>query len=274
MSYTTLIDGTELANHLHDNNWVIVDCRFSLDDTEKGRRDYRESHIPGAHYAHLDEDLSGEIIPGVTGRHPLPPVEKAVRLFSSWGIDEHAQVVAYDDKGGGIAARLWWMLRWLGHENVAVLNGGWPAWVKADLPTTSDLPNRSEKTFQPKERSELHINRDKVDAIHEDAAYWLVDSRIAPRYRGEFEPIDPVAGHIPGAINLPWPKNLREDGTMKSPEELREGFLTVQPEGQSDHTVFYCGSGVTACHNILAYQYAGLGEAVLYPGSWSEWITK
>ncbi len=274
MAYTTIIDCQTLATHLGDTQLIIVDCRFSLDDKEKGRRDYRQSHIPGAHYAHLDDDLSGEIIPGTTGRHPLPPVEKAKDLFSSWGINEQTQVVAYDDKGGGIAARLWWMLRWLGHEKVAVLNGGFPAWTNLELPTNSEIPTAHASTFEPRERKELLINRDTVEAIREDETYWLVDSRIAPRYRGEFEPIDPVAGHIPGAINLPFPENLQADGTLKAPAALRERFLAAQPEGQADHTVFYCGSGVTACHNILAYQHAGLGEAKLYPGSWSEWITK
>ncbi|GJM33619.1 MAG: sulfurtransferase [Saprospiraceae bacterium] len=280
MAFTTLISTTELATHLGDPNWVIIDCRFSLADTEEGRRDYLQSHIPGAHYAHLDDDLSGKIIPGTTGRHPLPTVEAAADQFSTWGIDEQVQVVVYDDKGGGIAARLWWMLRWLGHEKVAVLNGGWPTWLKAGLPTSAELPSISSKNFQAKERVDLPINRDRVEAIRNDDRYWLIDARAAPRYRGEEEPIDPIAGHIPGAINLPFADNLNTDGTMKNPEALRERFLAVQSSGKVEgaeraaHTVFYCGSGVTACHDILAYEYAGLGEAKLYPGSWSEWITK
>lgn len=269
--FTTLIDVKDLYAHLGEPAWVIVDCRFGLDDTEKGRLDYYESHIPGAFYAHLDEDLSGEIIPGKTGRHPLPSVDTAAQLFSSWGIGGETQVVVYDDKAGGIAARLWWMLNWLGHEKVAVLDGGWPKWVEAGFPSDKELPKASPAYFEAHPQSQLLVDADFVDQIRQDADYVLVDSRLDFRYRGEQEPIDPVAGHIPGAINAPFPENL-EDGTFKSEETLKERFSQILQGKTADHAVFYCGSGVTACHNVLALKHAGLGNAKLYGGSWSHWI--
>lgn len=272
--FTNIISAEDLHAHLEASNWVIVDCRFSLADTEEGRRSYEKSHIPGAFYAHLDEDLSGKIIPQKTGRHPLPEMDTFASLLSSWGVEKGVQVVAYDDKGGAIAARLWWMLHWLGHESAAVLNGGWQVWNKEGYPTDDILPEKKNSIFQPNPNPQLAINVEEVDAIKEDLLFTLVDSRTAPRYRGEEEPIDPVAGHIKGAINLPFPENLDEDMTLKSPEWLWDRFHEATGGKPADLVAFYCGSGVTACHNILAFNYAGLGMPRLYPGSWSEWITK
>jgi thiosulfate/3-mercaptopyruvate sulfurtransferase len=266
--YSTLIRPAELQT-LTNTPTVIIDCRFSLADTEEGRRFYHAGHIPDAHYAHLDEDLSGPIIPGQTGRHPLPSVEEASALFGRWGISQGVQVVVYDDKKGAIAARLWWMLRWLGHDQVAVLEGGWTAWVAAGGAVSTELPGLQPAVFQPQERKHWIVDAERVDQIRQDDNYHLIDSRAAERYRGEVEPIDPIAGHIPGAQNLPFPENWQADGTMKSADELQARFAGLPP----DSTVFYCGSGVTACHNLLAYAHAGLGEARLYPGSWSDWIT-
>ncbi|MCB0650172.1 MAG: sulfurtransferase [Saprospiraceae bacterium] len=272
--YTNIINASDLKANLDHPDWVIVDCRFSLADTEEGRRNYAKSHIPGAFYAHLDDDLSSPIIQGDTGRHPLPDVQTFVELLSSWGVGEGVQVVAYDDRGGGIASRLWWMLRWLGHENAAVLNGGWQEWVKNDFPTDSAVPEKTRKSFHPTLNPDMAVPFEKVDILRAEPAYSLVDSRTAPRYRGEEEPIDPIAGHIPGAINLPFPENIGADGLFKSPEWLKARFQHAFEDKPADHIIFYCGSGVTACHNILAYHYAGLGDALLYPGSWSEWINK
>ncbi|PHN08047.1 sulfurtransferase [Flavilitoribacter nigricans] len=270
--YKTLISPAELQQNYQAGNWVIVDCRFDLADTQAGRRAYESAHIPGAIYAHLDDDLSGEIIPGTTGRHPLPTVEEAIALFSLWGIDDSVQVIAYDDKGGGVASRLWWMLRWLGHEAVAVLDGGWPAWQAADLAISDKLATVRPRQFKPQSTLASSIDAAGVDEVRERADYVVVDSRTPERYRGEVEPIDPVAGHIPGAINLPFPANLA-DGKFLSPEELKARFAAALGNTKGEQVVFYCGSGVTACHNILAYAHAGLGDAVLYPGSWSDWIT-
>lgn len=272
--YTTIISVSDLAQHINEKHWLIVDCRFSLNDTNYGRDAFAASHIPNAIYAHLDDDLSGEIIPGKTGRHPLPTLAETSALFSSWGIDANTQVVAYDDKGGAIASRLWWMLQWLGHEKVAVLNGGWQAWQQEDHSTSTETTERTPSQFEAKPKMHFIVDADTVDQIRQDESYVLIDSRAATRYRGEQEPIDPIAGHIPGAHNAPFADNLTADKTFKSAEELRNRFRTIIGEkGVDRNTVFYCGSGVTACHNILAFRHAGLGDPKLYPGSWSDWIT-
>jgi len=273
MSYTTLISTQELAAHLEDPNWAVVDCRFALADIEKGRQEYQHSHIAGAVYAHLDDDLSGPIIPGKTSRHPLPEIETFVQTLSNWGIDNKTQVVAYDALGGAFAARLWWMLCWLGHEAVAVLDGGWPRWQKEGHPVRSGTETRQPQTFTPRPRPELLVEAADVLALRTDPNYHLFDSRSADRYRGENETIDPVAGHIPGAVCLPYASNLGSDGSFLPPEALRARFQEQLGDIPCERAVFYCGSGVTAAHNILAMAHAGLGEARLYAGSWSEWIT-
>lgn len=273
MTYTTLISTTELAFHLSDPNWAIFDCRFSLADHERGRRDYLQEHIPGAIYAHPNEDLSGSIVPGVTGRHPLPTLDSVTLKFSEWGIDDRVQVIVYDDSGGAIAARLWWMLRWLGHDGVAVLDGGWPKWQKEGRVIREGLAIRGSRKFIPHPRPELVLSTAEIESQLSNAKYRLLDSRTADRYRGENETIDPIAGHIPGAISAPYPDNLNPDGTFRSIEELRLRFTVLLRGTPVNQTAFYCGSGVTAAHNVLALKYAGLGDAKLYAGSWSEWIT-
>ncbi len=271
--FTTLITCDDLEAHLHDPNWVIIDCRFSLADTDAGRRAYAEAHIPGALYAHLDEDLSGEVVPGLTGRHPLPEIGLIAERFGSWGIGDGLQVVAYDDMSGAIAARLWWMLHWLGHDTVAVLEGGWPAWIEYDRPVSTLVPEPQPQVFHPQPHSDMLVHADLVDRIRSDETFKLIDSRAPERYRGEMEPIDPVAGHIPGAVNRPHTANVRDNGEWLSPEELHRQFEVLLDGVKSEHAVFYCGSGVTACRNILALHYAGMRDAKLYGGSWSEWIT-
>lgn len=271
--YTTLISTGDLAQNLDAANWVIVDCRFTLVDTEQGRLNYKQSHVPGAVYAHLDEDLSGPIIPGQTSRHPLPDVNTFVQTLSSWGIDNHTQIVAYDANGGAIAARLWWMLRWLGHNAVAVLDGGWPQWQREGRSASSGIEINEPKSFTPHPRPELIFNADEVEKIRTDPTYRLFDARSADRFRGENETLDPVAGHIPGAISLPFAGNLDSDGKFLSDDELKRRYREQLGDTPAERTVFYCGSGVTAAHNLLALAHLGLGEARLYPGSWSEWIT-
>jgi thiosulfate/3-mercaptopyruvate sulfurtransferase len=273
MIYTTLIETDELLPHLDDATWAIVDCRFSLQDTEQGRRAYRQAHIPGAVYAHLDEDLSGPLIPGKTSRHPLPDVAVFARTLSGWGIGPDTQVVAYDDMGGAIAARLWWMLRWLGHDAVAVLNGGWPAWLAAGLPQRSGVEKRPPAVFVPHPRPDLLVTADEVMENLVRPTFTLIDSRAPERYRGETEPLDPVAGHIPRAINLPYADNVDQDKRFLAADELRRRFESILGDQGSQSVAFYCGSGVTAAHNILAMAHAGLGLPRLYAGSWSEWIT-
>lgn len=273
MPHTTLISAPAVYAHLDDPDWVIVDCRFSLADTERGRQDYQEAHIPGAVYAHLDDDLSGPTSPGVTGRHPLPDVDTFARTLSGWGIDEQTQVVAYDDFGGGIAARLWWMLRRLGHDAVAVLDGGWPAWQQHAFPTAPGDETRPPRRFVPRPRPNQIAGVNEVNAQRTNPAYRVLDARAAERFRGEFEPIDPVAGHIPGAVSAPFTGNLDGEGFFLPPDLLRARFETLLGDVPPKHTICYCGSGVTAAHNLLALAHVGMDGARLYPGSWSHWIT-
>lgn len=267
--FNTIISAAELLPQLSNTNWRIIDCRHDLSDTEAGRRAYSNAHIPGAVFAHLDEDLSGPIIPGSTGRHPLPCITAMEQQFSKWGISPQTQVVVYDDKRGAIAARLWWMLRYLGHEAVAVLDGGLVVWQQANGPLDAETPTLTTSEFKAQPKPDWVRDAAMVDEARQDANQVVVDSRATARYRGEHEPIDPVAGHVPGAINLPFAENWTNEGLLKSPEELRIRFQNLPAAEQA---IFYCGSGVTACHNLLAYAHAGLGNARLYPGSWSDWI--
>lgn len=265
--FTTLIDVDNLAAHLTDPDWVIVDCRFQLADTELGRREYVAGHIPGAVYAHLDEVLSN---PPVTdnGRHPLPPPEILQERFGRLGIDSQKQVVVYDDKNGMIAARLWWLLRYLGHEATAVLDGGWDAWLAAGQPQRGGVEENSTRQFNGNPRSDwVVLAADVPDAT------LLVDSRSPERYRGENETIDPVAGHIPDAVNYFYQQNWSDDGRYLSPSQISQQLQAVLGETGPNEAVFYCGSGVTACVNLLALKHAGLGNGRLYAGSWSDWIT-
>ncbi|MFQ5408741.1 MAG: sulfurtransferase [Anaerolineales bacterium] len=274
MPHTTLVSVEETKTHLADSDWAIVDCRFSLADTRRGHSDYLRAHIPGAVYAHLDDDLSGPIISGQTGRHPLPDAQTFARTLSAWGIDDRVQVVAYDDAGGELAARLWWMLRWLGHEAVAVLDGGWRAWERAEHPVRADAESRPARTFTPQPHPELVLPTAKeIQARLEDPEFKLFDSRSADRYRGVNETIDPVAGHVPGAISAPYAENLTPDGHFRPAAELKARFEALLDETPPEHTAFYCGSGATAAHNLLALAHVGMDGAKLYAGSWSEWIT-
>lgn len=273
MIYSTLISTLELAERLADTAWVVVDSRFSLNDPDRGRRDYLDAHIPGAVYAHLDDDLSGHIVPGETGRHPLPSVDEMAETISLMGITDDVQVVVYDDAGGGIAARLWWMLHFLGHDAAAVLNGGWPRWLGAGLPTRSGEESNPRRVFSARPREELIVGASEVEDLRTRTDWRIIDAREGERYRGEVEPIDPVAGHIPGALSAPFAQNLDGDGLFLQPEKLRRRFEEVVGATPADRVVSYCGSGVTATHNLLAMAHAGLGYGRLYPGSWSEWIT-
>ena len=276
MVFSTLISVEEVFPHLSDPNWAMIDCRFSLENPRRGRQDYLAAHLPGAVYASLDEDLSAPVVPGQTGRHPLPSMEKLTQLFSGWGIDSEVQVVAYDDypnMGLSTAPRLWWMLRWLGHERVAVLDGGWFRWVSQGFPLQAGIVTRPRRQFVPSVQPQLLADSDWVEKIRLDQNARLFDSRSADRYRGENETLDPVAGHIPGAINAPYSENVGAEGLFLPPESLRERFAPLIGETPANQVVFYCGSGVTAANNVLAFAHAGLGDARLYAGSWSEWIT-
>ena len=274
MTYTTLISPLILAEHLSDPGWAIFDCRFSLADKEGGRQAYQQSHIPGAVYVHLEEDLSATVVPGKTGRHPLPSPQQVASTFSRLGISTGMQIVAYDAAGGAsAAARLWWMLRWMGMPDCAVLDGGWQAWQRAGMPIRNGKERLPPSEFKGKPRQDLLATAADVGVIRFDPDWRLLDARNSERYRGRNETIDPIAGHIPGAINVPYADNLEPDGTMRSENELRKAYGDFLGQVPANRTIVYCGSGVTAAHSLLAIQHAGLGEARLYLGSWSDWIT-
>lgn len=267
--YTTVIDCTTLAQHLQEPAWLVVDCRFNLADTGYGRRVYAQGHIPGAHYLHLDDDLSSPITPD-SGRHPLPDVEKLAATLRALGLRNNTQVVVYDDNGGAMAGRLWWLLHWMGHQAVAVLDGGWQAWQQQQGTLSPDPPKiLAEGNFQPQLQSGFTVTA--LDLRQANSPWQLVDARAAERFRGEMEPIDPIAGHIPGALNRPLTDNL-QNGYFKSAGQLRAEWEQVLQGCNLAQIVHMCGSGVTACHNQLAMEVAGLSGTRLYPGSWSEWI--
>lgn len=272
MPYTVLIATDELAPHLGDPDWAIIDCRFRLDNPAFGRQAYNEAHIPGAIYAHLNDELSGPIVPGQTGRHPLPSLEQFAETLSTWGIDERVQVVAYDDMGGMIAGRLWWMLRWLGHFNVAVLDGDFRHWQKEGRPVTSGGEQRPRRRFLPYPQPHMQVSRTDVIANLSDPHFQLFDSRDEKRYRGEPNPLDTISGHIPGAQSAFYARNLDENGKFLPPEKLRERFAALLHDRPVEESVFYCGSGVSLHHNLLALEHAGFAPgARVYIGSWSDW---
>ncbi|MEK7191395.1 MAG: sulfurtransferase [Pseudomonadota bacterium] len=272
MIFTTLIDTDALARHLTDPRWVIVDCRFTLTNADAGRCAYDAGHIPGARYAHLNEDLSSRIT-SRSGRHPLPDPAVLSKKLGAWGIDETRQVVVYDDSFGAMASRLWWLLRWFGHDAVALLDGGYPKWVREKKPVTTDKPLIHPVTFAPRLHPTLRVNAAFVEQAVKDNAFLVMDARAEERYRGDIEPLDKVAGHIPGAVNAPYEDNLDISGEFLPAEELRERYLDLLSGVTPDQAIHMCGSGVTACHNVLAMEHAGLVGAKLYAGSWSEWIT-
>lgn len=265
----TIINPTDLVKlQAEGKPLYIFDCRSSLMDEEAGERAFNTAHIPGAQFAHLTKDLSGPIEPGVTGRHPLPKKEKFLATLCEWGVTNESTVVAYDDANGAFAARLWWMMRWVGHSQVSVLNGGISAWLSNELPTNATSVEPITSTFILAPSISKTIAAD--DLLENDR--FIVDARDQERFDGKVEPIDPIAGHIPGAHCLPFSQNLTASMQFKSAAELQARFTQAGLPKDSEATC-YCGSGVTAAHNILSLVHAGFPEPLLYPGSWSEWIT-
>ena len=269
--YTTTVDTSTLALHLDDSGWIVVDCRFRLNDPAAGEEMYRRSHIPGARYAHLDRDLAGPISPG-TGRHPLPEPSAFAETLGKWGIKNSAQVVAYDDTGGAIAARLWWLMRWIGHHGAAVLDGGIDAWSSEGRALDFGNPEITRQVYFPTPAQNLASEVGQVAALLSQPDARLVDARAKDRFVGDKEPIDPVAGHVPGALNRPFDWNLDASGRFLGSDRLRQEWLAVIGTSVPSDVVHMCGSGVTACQNLLAMEIAGLEGSKLYPGSWSEWI--
>jgi thiosulfate/3-mercaptopyruvate sulfurtransferase len=269
--HTTLVAVDTLAAHLRDSRWLIIDCRFDLAQPEAGESAYRAGHIPGAIYAHLDRDLSSPITP-TTGRHPLPDPERFAQTLSGWGVGADTQVIAYDADNGMYASRLWWLMRWVGHRAVAVLDGGLKAWTAAGHPVGTEIPARQPTQFQARPDRELWLDADQVQARVHQPDWRLLDARAPERFLGKVEPLDKVAGHVPGARNHPFSTNLTSEGRFGAPEELRRRYEQSQAGVSNDRTIVMCGSGVTACHLLLAMEVAGKPGARLYAGSWSEWI--
>ena len=269
LRFGTLVGCDELAARLDDPDWVIVDCRHDLARPAAGEEAWRAGHIPGARFAHLDRDLAAPLT-GHNGRHPLPAIDVFEKTLRRLGVHARSQVIAYDDAGGMYASRLWWMLRWLGHEAVAVLDGGWKSWLAGQHPVSNAIPALSQGSFTANPQF-VSVGAAHVLARLGDAQTCIIDARGEDRYRGENETMDPVAGHIPGALNRAFRHNLATDGRFKNALDLRaewDRFL----EGRDPVTVIHqCGSGVSACHNLLAMEVAGLPGSRLFPGSWSEW---
>jgi thiosulfate/3-mercaptopyruvate sulfurtransferase len=268
---TTLVEPAELASHLHDPDWVVLDCRFELARPRWGAQAFAEGHVPGAQYADLDADLSGPITP-TSGRHPLPDRSAFARRAAAWGIDERVQVVVYDQANAVYASRAWWLLRSAGHRAVAVLNGGFAGWLRAGQPVTAAVAARTPRVFTPRWQEGASVDIVELQQLMSARAILLVDARAADRFAGQNETIDPIAGHVPGAVNHPVGTNVDADGRLLPPEDLRQRWLATLDGWAPAQLVAMCGSGVSACQDLLALEHAGLAGARLYPGSWSEWI--
>ena len=268
--WKTLVQAEELATRLGDRGLVIVDCRFALGDAGAGENAYRQAHIPSAVYAHLDRDLSDHRKQG-QGRHPWPDAHDFTAALGTWGITPDTQVVAYDDSDGAFAARLWFLLRALGHDAVAVLDGGWATWTSLGLPVGNSAPTPRAARFEADFQGELLLDANQVER-HLENGGLLIDARATERYRGDVEPLDRIAGHVPGALNRPYAQNLQA-GRFKPAAQLREEFDALLGQRGTDEVVTMCGSGVTACHHLLAMAHAGLPGSRLFTASWSGWIS-
>ena len=269
-AFTTLIDARTLAQHFKPSEWALFDCRYDLVYPDFGRKAYLESHLPGACFIDVGEDLSG-VQSGWNGRHPLPdPYVFAVKL-GMYGVTRDTQVVAYDDADGMMSARLWWLLRWIGHTKVAVLDGGLQAWSRSACALSTDMPAVSAAVYQPEPNDTAWVDAQAVRLNLDNPQMLIVDARSPDRFRGENETLDPVGGHIPGAVNRFFRENLQSDYCFKPAEILRQEFEPIIQGWKPDQVVHQCGSGITACHNLLAMEIAGLQGTRLYPGSWSEW---
>lgn len=272
MKFHTLVSAAQLAEHLNDPDWIIFDCRFTLSDPESGRRAYQASHIPGSRYAHLNDDLSSEVT-ATSGRHPLPDPQQLARKLGQWGVDGSKQVVVYDDSFGSMASRMWWDLRWLGHDSVALLDGGVQRWIRDGHPMSADAPVIIPTEFKAQPDSSMWVDAQCIEEALRSDKCLIIDARSEERFSGEREMLDKVAGHIPGSVNYPFEDNLDMGGTYMSAEELKEAYLELLNGVEPSRVVHMCGSGVTACHSVIAMEHAGFKGARLYPGSWSEWIT-
>ncbi|MGP6430323.1 sulfurtransferase [Pseudomonas paraglycinae] len=275
MPIAQLISPTALDARKAQPGLVILDCRFALEDPDYGQRSYAEGHIAGAHFADLERDLSGPVTKGVTGRHPLPEPAALIESLQAFGIDNDSDVVLYDDGPGAYAARAWWLLAWLGkRDGVFILDGGLKAWHAAGLPLSLDPPSAARGNFSGKPDMSLLLSAEQLQQRLGQPALTLLDARALPRFKGEVEPIDPIAGHIPGAQCAAFTDNLGSDGRFLPADQLKQRFAAKLGERSPNDLVAYCGSGVTACHNLFALSLAGYPLGSLYAGSWSEWINE
>ncbi len=272
MSYKTIISAENLINSLQDENTLVFDCRCDIKDTTYGIQAYTEGHMPGSIYVNVDTDLASEKTPS-SGRHPLPDADALSEKLSQWGLSSEKQAVIYDDASGAFAGRMWWILKWLGHKKVAVLDGGLGSYMSIGGKLTTDETIFEKNIFTPNIQSEMVVEITDVEEAQYKMNKLIIDARSKERYLGIKDLVDPIAGHVPGAISHPLSLNLNKDGKFRSPEDLKLAFDKIIADTTSENVISMCGSGITACHNILAMEIAGIKGIKLYVGSWSEWIT-
>ena len=271
MSYTTIISAQQLKEIINNDNVRVIDCRFSLKDPQGGLKCYQSGHLPNAQFADMDTQLSSAMTE-TSGRHPLPDVDVFIDQLKQWGINNDTQVIAYDDISGAFAARLWWMMRWLGHDKVAVLDGGMKQWTDAGYELTQDNVEFPKGDFMGAAKMEWLADIDSVQREIAENKMILIDARAADRFTGKDQNTDPVPGHIPGACNLPFAGNLTKEGLFESPENIKQRYANVLQNQPLTNVTNMCGSGVTACHNLLALEIAGFAPTKIFIGSWSQWI--
>ena len=271
MIYQTIISVEDLNNNLSNQDWFIFDCRFLLKEPEGGLNKFNRGHIPGAQFADMDKDLASAMTP-TSGRHPLPDPNELIKKLQSWGVNNSSQVICYDDLSGAFAARMWWLLKWLGHDKVAVLDGGIDKWTASDLPLEKDVKQREDGTFSGQANNEMWVDVSFIQQQLEENKINLLDARSTDRFTAKDTKTDPVAGHVPGAMSFAFAGNLSKQGVFLSAEELQNRFADVFSNSRNKEVINMCGSGVTACHNLLAMSIAGLPMTRLFVGSWSEWI--
>ena len=272
MSYKTIISADDLMKNLNNKDFIIFDCRCDISDSSYGINAYNEGHIENAIFVDIDHDLASEKTAS-SGRHPLPDPQLLSEKLSQWGMANNKQAIIYDDAGGAFAGRMWWILKWLGHNNVAVLDGALGAWMSngGKLSTNPTIFERD--IFHPSIKDEMHVSIKDVEDAQYKMSKLILDARSKERYLGIKDEVDPIAGHIPGAVSHPLGKNLDKNGHFRSPEELRLNFNKLVGDTAGPDIISMCGSGITACHNILALEISGIKGVPLYVGSWSEWIT-
>lgn len=271
MTYQTIISVEDLNKNLNTQDWLIFDCRFILKDPEGGLKKFKQGHIPGAQYVDMDKDLASPVT-STSGRHPLPNPEELINKLQSWGVNNSSQIICYDDMSGAFAARMWWLLKWLGHNNIAVLDGGIEKWTAKNIPLETDSQQRTAGSFSGLANNDMWVNVEFVQKELEQDKINLLDARSVERFTAKDTKTDPVAGHVPGAMSYPFAENLSKQGVFLPSEELHKRFTPIVSNPENKELINMCGSGVTACHNILAMSIAELPMTRLFVGSWSEWI--